>query len=84
MADMPRKPKLPVICRSVCLAHRRRLVDGLGDRHRVRDRLGEKGTRRNTMRSVVAAEDVTIDGVRLNPGDAGEFEHPGRSTGRSA
>ena len=30
MADMPRKPKLPVICRSVCLAHRRRLVDGLG------------------------------------------------------
>jgi hypothetical protein len=25
MADMPREPKLPVICRSVCLAERRRM-----------------------------------------------------------
>jgi dihydrofolate reductase len=35
--------------------------------------------RRNTMRSVVAAEYVTVDGVMQDPGGVGEIEHGGWS-----
>jgi hypothetical protein len=48
-------------------------------RRTVRDQLVEEGSWRTTMRSVVAAEYPTIDGVMQDPGGVGEFEHGGWS-----